>query len=113
MTWKMLDGKKRIINVDNDSSMMNMGNNIFIRIKDSTTIIPTSLVCELTSESSPDKNVECLRTELLKRSEVGYKKYGVTTERDDIDTIGWIQHLKEELLDGAVYCKRIQQNIRK
>jgi hypothetical protein len=58
-----------------------------------------------------DKNVEKV-TELLKtRMEKGFKKYGVTTERGDIDLLGWIQHLQEELLDAAVYCERLKQEI--
>lgn len=38
----------------------------------------------------------------------GYAKYGVTTERTDIDLRGWLQHLQEELLDAAVYVERLK-----
>lgn len=53
---------------------------------------------------SPDSNVEVIRQKLLKRSEVGLKKYGVTTERDNLDLALGIR-LQEELLDGAVYIE--------
>jgi hypothetical protein len=43
--------------------------------------------------------------------EVGFKKYGVTTERKDIDLLGWLQHLQEELLDAAVYIERLKQEV--
>lgn len=62
-------------------------------------------------EISPDANVEAIREELLERSRVGLKKYGVTTERPDIDLKGWIQHLKEELLDAAVYCQALNRRL--
>lgn len=62
---------------------------------------------------SPDKNVEAIRQKLLERSEVGLKKYGVTTERDDLDLIQWLTHLQEELLDGAVYIEAAIQKIKK
>jgi len=54
---------------------------------------------------SPDKNVEAVRQKLLLRSEIGLRKYGVTTERKDVDLIGWLIHLQQELLDAAVYVE--------
>lgn len=60
---------------------------------------------------SPDSNVEAIRQKLLTRSEVGLKKYGVTTERTDLDLVQWLTHLQEELLDAAVYIQAsIQQD---
>lgn len=55
--------------------------------------------------SSPDPNVEAVRAMLLERSRVGLKKYGVTTARDDVDLLGWIEHIQQELLDAAVYAQ--------
>jgi hypothetical protein len=55
-----------------------------------------------------DKNVINVTKQLTSRMEVGYTKYGVTTERTDIDLLGWLQHLQEELLDAAVYIERIK-----
>jgi len=59
-----------------------------------------------------DKNVEAIRQSLLERMEKGYKKYGTTTERVDIDLMGWLQHLQEELMDAAVYVERIKDELR-
>jgi hypothetical protein len=47
--------------------------------------------------------------EILARAEKGLNKYGVSMERDDLDTEEWLQHLLEELLDAAVYVKRLQK----
>jgi len=62
-------------------------------------------------QESPDRNVEDVRDILLYRSEVGMQKYGVTTERTDVDLVGWVQHLQEELLDAAVYCQALKKQL--
>lgn len=54
---------------------------------------------------SPDKNVEAVREKLLLRSKIGLRKYGVTTERKDVDLLGWLIHLQQELMDAAVYAE--------
>ena len=59
-----------------------------------------------------DKNVEAVRQSLYDRMERGYTKYGVTTERTDIDLLGWLQHLQEELLDAAVYVERLKDELK-
>lgn len=58
-----------------------------------------------------DKNVGNVIELMKSRMEVGFKKYGVTTERTDIDALGWLQHLQEELLDAAVYIERLKQEV--
>ena len=57
---------------------------------------------------SPDKNVNQICEEFVRRSEHGFKKYGVTTERNDLHFEQWIQHLKEELMDAIVYIHKVQ-----
>lgn len=37
------------------------------------------------------------------RAEAGMVKYGVTLDRTDLNQADWLQHLLEELLDGAGY----------
>jgi len=61
----------------------------------------------------PDKNVLNVIKQLESRMEVGYSKYNVTTERQDIDLLGWLQHLQEELMDAAVYVERIKAEVQK
>ena len=62
---------------------------------------------------SPDNHVERVRAKLLLRSQIGLKKYGVTTERDDLNLIDWCNHLQEELLDSAVYIERIKTDLQR
>ncbi len=60
---------------------------------------------------SPDANVEAVRESLLRRSEVGLKKYGTTTERTDLRQVDWLRHAQEEALDLAVYLERLIQDL--
>lgn len=60
-------------------------------------------------DASPDANVEAVRKMLLERSQVGLKKYGVTTERKDILLGDWLQHLQDALCDAAVYAEAQKQ----
>lgn len=61
--------------------------------------------------ASPDANVERNRQLLLDRSVVGLKKYGVTTERTDLNLSQWLQHLLEELLDAANYVQAAKNSV--
>lgn len=58
---------------------------------------------------SPDNNVNEICGEFVGRSLHGFNKYGVTTERTDLDFDQWLQHLKEELMDAVVYVHRVQK----
>lgn len=58
-----------------------------------------------------DSNVQAVQKILQSRMEAGYIKYGTTTERVDVDLLGWLQHLQEELLDAAVYVQRLKGEI--
>ena len=58
-----------------------------------------------------DKNVENVVSQLRAREERGLSKYGVNTERTDLSTLEWLQHLQEERMDGAVYVEKIKQEL--
>lgn len=53
-----------------------------------------------------DTIVEAVRGDLLRRSELGIAKYGVTLDRTDLSLRDWLQHAYEETLDQANYLKR-------
>ena len=55
-----------------------------------------------------DRNVEAIITRLQKRAEKGLETYGVTTEREDLSVADWLDHLIDELLDGAIYAQRLK-----
>lgn len=61
---------------------------------------------------SSDKYVN-MNIELLKqRSETGVEKYGVTLEHEDLKLNNWLQHLIEEMLDGANYAQVVKDKLR-
>jgi len=45
---------------------------------------------------------------IRERAEVGFKKYGITMEREDLQLSDWLNHLQEELMDAAVYVEKIK-----
>ena len=58
-----------------------------------------------------DKNVENVVKQLRDREEEGLRKYGVNTERIDLNTLQWLQHLQEELMDASVYIEKLKHQI--
>ena len=59
-----------------------------------------------------DVNVERVVTQLRDREEEGLRKYGVNTERVDLTTLEWLQHLQEELMDASVYIEKLKNDIK-
>lgn len=58
-----------------------------------------------------DKNVEKVIKQLRTREQQGMVKYGVNTERTDLSTLEWLQHLQEELMDASVYIERLKNDL--
>ena len=59
-----------------------------------------------------DNNVEEVVKSLYEREARGLNKYGVNTERTDLSTLEWLQHLQEELMDGAVYIEKLKKEMK-
>lgn len=47
-----------------------------------------------------------------KRSQVGINKYGTTLENSTQNTLEFIQHLQEELMDATLYLQKIKHLIK-
>lgn len=45
------------------------------------------------------------------RQEMGVIKYGTTVAQNPLSHQQWLQHMYEELLDAAIYCKRAIQEL--
>jgi hypothetical protein len=58
-----------------------------------------------------DINVENVCKALKQREQTGMIKYGVNTERTDLSTLEWLQHLQEELMDASVYIEKLKGQI--
>ena len=67
---------------------------------------------EIKKEIPKDKIVEDLKREFDIRSCIGINKYKTTLQDNNSDD--FLQHLKEELMDAALYIQKIQsQNLNK
>jgi len=58
-----------------------------------------------------DPIVENVRNLLSVRSKMGMVKYDTTLEDSKLSTLEWLQHLQEELLDGACYIERLKKDL--
>ena len=55
-----------------------------------------------------DKIIERVINKIKKRSDVGYKKYGVTLQDDDQTLDKWLTHIQEELMDAVNYIEKVK-----
>ena len=53
-----------------------------------------------------DKIIEQVINKIKSRSDVGYKKYGVTLHEDDQSLEVWLTHIQEELMDAVNYIEK-------
>ncbi len=60
-----------------------------------------------------DKFVESVVEKYQERSRVGIQKYNTTLERKDLNTIDWLNHLQEELMDATLYIERLKEEVSK
>ncbi len=56
-----------------------------------------------------DPVVERVVDKFVGRSDVGYKKYGVTLEEDPGEMLEWLNHLQEELMDAVLYLQKAKE----
>ena len=61
---------------------------------------------------SRDKIIQQVIEKIKKRSDVGYKKYGVTLYNDDQPLDGWLNHIQEELMDAVNYLEKARSVLR-
>ena len=45
----------------------------------------------------------------VSRSDVGFKKYGVTLDKDPSEMFQWLNHLQEELMDAVLYLQKAKE----
>jgi len=58
-----------------------------------------------------DKIIQQVVDKIKRRSDVGYKKYGVTLYDDDQPLDDWLNHLQEELMDATLYVEKLKVEI--
>lgn len=58
-----------------------------------------------------DSVVTSVIDQFAQRSLVGQKKYGTDLDRKDLTTLEWIEHAKQELMDGILYLEKLKQEL--
>ncbi len=58
-----------------------------------------------------DTVLMAVMTKYYERSQIGIRKYGTNLDRTDIDLIGWLDHLQEELMDATLYIEKLKKEI--
>lgn len=56
-----------------------------------------------------DPVIESVVDKFIERSNVGFKKYGVTLDQDPGDLNVWMTHLQEELMDAVNYIEKLKR----
>ena len=59
-----------------------------------------------------DKIIEQVINKIKSRSDVGYKKYGVTLKDDEQTLDTWLNHIQEELMDAVNYIEKARAVLR-
>tara|TARA_R110000744_G_scaffold31198_1_gene73509 strand:+ start:37 stop:249 length:213 start_codon:yes stop_codon:yes gene_type:complete len=60
-----------------------------------------------------DPVVERVVEKFTLRSDVGFKKYGITLEDDSSKMAVWLNHLQEELMDAILYLQKAKETYEK
>jgi hypothetical protein len=56
-----------------------------------------------------DSIVDGVIDQLIDRANVGKTKYNTDLDRTDLSTLDWLNHLQQELLDGANYIEKLKK----
>ena len=59
-----------------------------------------------------DQVIKQVINKIQSRSDVGFKKYGVTLADDNQPLDAWLQHLQEELMDAVNYIEKARMVLR-
>lgn len=59
-----------------------------------------------------DPIVLAVMAKYYERSKRGVEKYGTTLMRDDLNTLDWLNHLQDELMDATLYLERLKKELK-
>jgi len=59
-----------------------------------------------------DKIIQQVVNKIQKRSDVGFKKYGITLFDDSQPLDTWLNHMQEELMDAVNYIEKARMSLR-
>ena len=58
-----------------------------------------------------DTVVTSIINQFVQRAQFGKQKYGTDLDRIDLTTLDWIEHAKQELMDGILYLEKLKQEL--
>jgi hypothetical protein len=58
-----------------------------------------------------DSIVKSIIIKFAERADFGKQKYGTDLDRTDLQTLDWINHAQEELMDGILYLEKLKNNV--
>ena len=58
-----------------------------------------------------DSVVQTIVERFESRAAFGRQKYGTDLDRKDLTTLDWIEHAKQELMDGILYLEKLKQEL--
>ena len=58
-----------------------------------------------------DTVVTSIINQFVQRAQFGKQKYGTDLDRRDLTTLNWIEHAKQELMDGILYLEKLKQEL--
>ena len=59
-----------------------------------------------------DQIIKQVVNKIMSRSDVGFKKYGITLHEDEQTLDTWLNHLQEELMDAVNYIEKARMVLR-
>lgn len=59
-------------------------------------------------EQVDDSVVRSVISKYSERSILGKQKYGTTLDRNDLNSVEWLTHLQEELMDATLYLEKLK-----
>ncbi len=58
-----------------------------------------------------DSIVDSIIDQFVERARMGKIKYGVDLDREDLSTLEWIEHAKQEHMDAILYLEKLKKHI--
>ena len=58
-----------------------------------------------------DSVVTSVVNQFIHRAQFGKQKCGTDLDRKDLTTLDWIEHAKQELMDGILYLEKLKQEL--
>lgn len=59
-----------------------------------------------------DSIVDSVISQFKTRSRIGIAKYNTTLDRDDLNTLEWLNHAQEEAMDFCLYLERLKKQFK-